>query len=141
MSYMLDTNIVSFLLRGNERASRCLAQTPPAEVAISVITEAEIEYGLARRPQAVRLRRAVDEFLRRATVVDWRREDARCYGALRARLEKEGTSIAAHDLLIATHALRLDAVLVSSDPCFRRIPGLKLTDWTAAPSLGLAKDS
>jgi tRNA(fMet)-specific endonuclease VapC len=128
--HVLDTNTVSFLLRGDERASRRLAQTLPAEIAISVITEAEIEYGLARRPQAVRLRRAVDEFLRRATVVDWQREDARCYGALRARLEKQGVSIATHDLLIAAHALRLDAVLVSNDRCFRRISGLKLTDWT-----------
>jgi tRNA(fMet)-specific endonuclease VapC len=130
VTYLLDTNTVSFLFRGNEPVSRRLASTPIEQVAISVMTEAELEYGLASRPQATRLRHAVDEFLRRATVIDWTREDARCYGALRARLEKRGVAIAALDLLIATQALRLDATLISNDQCFRRITGLKLDDWT-----------
>jgi tRNA(fMet)-specific endonuclease VapC len=130
MSYLLDTNTVSFLIRNDEHAIHRLAQEPLSHVAISVITEAEIEYGLARRPQATHLRRAIDEFLRCVTVKDWTREDARCYGALRARLEPRGIVIAAHDLLIATHALRLGSTLVSNDQCFRQIDGLKLEDWT-----------
>lgn len=131
MSYMLDTNTVSHILKGHHRALERLSHVPMANVCISVITEGELRFGIAKRPQATRLQRIVGEFLQRVAVEPWESSTAHAYGDLRASLESSGKVVGALDLLIAAHALDLNATLVTNDAGFRKIAHLKTEDWTA----------
>lgn len=130
-SWMLDTNTVSHILKGNPQALKNLSRTPMANVCISVITEGELRFGIAKRPQATRLQQIVGEFLQRITVEPWESSTADTYGRLRASLEASGKVVGALDLLIAAHALDLNAVLVTNDAGFCKITHLKTEDWTA----------
>ena len=127
--YMLDTNAVSHLIRGHPALTQRLLTVPMASVSISAITEGELRFGLAKRPQAVRLHQAVKEFLLCVEVLPWESATAQIYGVQRASMERQGRPLAALDLLIATHALAVDAVLVSNDRAFRQVTGLRVEDW------------
>jgi tRNA(fMet)-specific endonuclease VapC len=128
--YLLDTNTVSYILKGNPRVQKRLLSVAMAEVGITVITEAELLFGLARRPEATRLKIVVEEFLLRVEVLPWDSEAARQYSRIRATLESGGEPMGNLDLMIAAQALALGLVLVSSDTVFRRVKGLKIEDWS-----------
>jgi tRNA(fMet)-specific endonuclease VapC len=128
--YLLDTNTVSYLFRSQGKVAERLAAVPVGSVSISAITEAELRYGLARRPSE-KLAKAVDEFLLRVVVLPWTSSTAKSYGKLRAVLEKDGLTVALHDLLIAAHAHQVGATLVSHDHVFTHFPGLDAVDWFA----------
>lgn len=129
---MLDTNTVSQIIRSAPATIRGrLAATPMADVCISAITEGELRFGLARRPEAVRLAEAVGEFLLRVDILPWDSAAAASYGLLRRSLEAAETPLGALDTLIAAHAMAVDAVLVTSDVAFSRAPGLAVEDWAA----------
>jgi len=128
--YLLDTNTCSYIMKGNVPAVRQhLAHVPIAQVFISSVTEAELRYGIARRPQAANLQQVVDEFLLRVTVLPWDSKAAQEYGLLRAALERSGQPIGNLDLMIAAHALATGAVLVTNDRSFARIKTLKMENW------------
>ncbi len=127
--YMLDTNTVSHLIKRQPQAIARLLHVPMHNVCISAITAGELAFGLAKRPQAMALREAVNEFLRRAEVMPWDDAVAQTYGTLRAELNKNGTPLAALDLQIAAHALHLKATLVSNDKAFAQVGGLIVEDW------------
>jgi tRNA(fMet)-specific endonuclease VapC len=128
--YLLDTNTVSYIIKGNRpRVRERLLRVPMAEVGISVITEAELLFGLVRRPDATKLKIVVEEFLLRVEVLPWGSEAAEQYSRIRAALEQAGEPMGNLDLMIAAQALALDLVLVSSDAVFRRVKGLKTEDW------------
>jgi tRNA(fMet)-specific endonuclease VapC len=129
--YLLDTNTVSYIIKGNRpRVRERLLRVAMAEVGISVITEAELLFGLARRPDATNLKTVVEEFLLRVEVLSWDSEAAQQYSKIRATLEGSGEPMGNLDLMIAAQALALGLVLVSSDAVFRRVRGLKIEDWT-----------
>lgn len=129
--YMLDTNIVSCLLREHPAVARHVIAAPITSLCISAITEGELLFGLARRPDAKRLHIAVREFLRRVDVLPWDSTIAEGYGVVRAAMQRQGKNLAPLDLLIAAHALGIDAVLVTNDRAFGQVAGLHLEDWTA----------
>lgn len=128
--YLLDTNTASFIIRGDAVPLQRLQSHPLAAVGMSVITEAELRHGLARKPGATRLAAAVAAFLQHVQALPWDGAAAAQYGALRARLEAAGTPLGALDMLIAAHALALGAVLVTNDQALQRVPGLPIEDWT-----------
>ena len=129
--YLLDTNIASYVIKGNVPAVRRRAvQVPMAQLAISTVTEGELRYGTARRPDAARLQTIVDEFLIRMTILPWDSEAAQHYGQIRAALERQGQPMGDLDMMIGAHALALGAVLVTNDRAFTRIEALKVEDWT-----------
>jgi tRNA(fMet)-specific endonuclease VapC len=129
--YLLDTNTVRYIIKGNRpRVRERLLRVPMAEVGISVITEAELLFGLARRPEATKLKTVVEEFLLRVEVLPWDSEAAQQYSRIRAALEGGGEPMGNLDLMIAAQALALGVVLVSSDVVFRRVKGLKIEDWS-----------
>jgi len=131
VGYMLDTNTSSYIIKGNVPAVRQrLARVPMAQVFISSVTEGELRYGVARRPQAATLQQIVDEFLLRVTILAWDSEAAQEYGALRAGLERSGQPMGNLDMMIAAHALATGATLVTNDRVFARIKKLKLENWT-----------
>jgi tRNA(fMet)-specific endonuclease VapC len=129
--YLLDTNAVSYLIKGNSpRVREHLLKTPMSEVGISVITEAELRFGLARRPEASKLKIAVEEFLLRVEILPWNSDAASHYARIRAALEDEGDPVGNLDLMIAAQALAAEAVLVTHDRVFRRVTELRIQDWT-----------
>jgi tRNA(fMet)-specific endonuclease VapC len=130
MRYMLDTNMVSFFLRGHVKVTKHVLAQPMQSLCISAITEAELLYGLAKRPDATRVHNLVHEFLRRVEVLPWSSDTAEIYATTRANLEKRGRIVGPIDLLIGTHALSVDATLVTNDNAFKNIVGLRLEDWT-----------
>jgi tRNA(fMet)-specific endonuclease VapC len=89
-----------------------------------------LTYGVARKPEAVRLRLLVDEFLLRVNVLPWDSDAASEYGELRAALEDKGQPMGNLDLMIGAHALAASLILVTNDRAFGRIAKLKIQDWT-----------
>jgi len=131
--YLLDTNIVSYLLKNQNPAVQLRFSSGGADsIAISSITEAEVSYGIANRPGAVRLRIAAEGFFAVATVLSWDSAAARAYAALRAAQEQNGRPLSVEDLMIAAHAFSLGLTLVTHDRAFSFVDGLKTEDWTVA---------
>ena len=128
--YLLDTNTVSYAIKGTvHRVRERLQKAPVSDVAISVITEAELRFGIAKYPAATRLKVIVEEFLSLVDIRPWDSDAARRYATLRAIVEREGRPIGNLDVMIAAHTMALGAVLVSGDRVFRRIKGLLIEDW------------
>ena len=127
---MLDTNMVSHLIKAHPDVARHVVAVPMASLCISAITEGELLFGLAKRPEAKRLHIAVREFLLRIDVLPWDSAIAERYGTVRAYVEEQGRILAPLDLLIATHALSVGAVLVTNDRAFGQVTDLHLEDWT-----------
>lgn len=130
MRYMLDTNTVSSLIKKNPVVSKKIASVPMERLCLSVISEAELLYGLAKKPNARNLHLVVQEFLKRVEVLVWDTDVAQHYGVLRAQLEGSGNTLGSLDMQIAAHASQLGAVLVTNDQAFRRVKKLKVEDWT-----------
>ena len=103
---------------------------PMAEVGISVVTEAELRFGVAKKSHAASLGAAVEEFLLRAEILVWDSAAAKSYAKIRAELERSSEPIGNLDMMIAAHALAAEAVLVTHDRVFHRMKGLKVEDWT-----------
>lgn len=131
--YLLDTNTASYAIKGNvARVREKLLTVPMGDVGISVITEAELRFGVARLPAAIRLKTLVEEFLLRVDVLPWNSEAAKHYAEIRAALEKSGKPMGNMDMPIAAHALASETVLVTHDRVFRRVKGLMIEDWSKA---------
>jgi len=131
VQFLLDTNIASYVIKGTfPNVRQRLVKIPVGEVGISVITEAELRFGVARLPQATKLALVVEEFLLRVEVLPWDSASAQHYARLRASLEQRGQPMGNLDLMIAAQALDADVVLVTNDRVFRRVKGLKIEDWS-----------
>ena len=129
---MLGVNTASWLLKGQPNVAARLKATAPERICLSVVTEAELLFGIAKRPEARTLRAAVDELLAAIDVLPWTSTTARRYGVLRAELERRGRPLGALDLMIAAHAVERDMMLVTNDRAFDAVPGLRLEDGTQA---------
>jgi tRNA(fMet)-specific endonuclease VapC len=127
---MLDTNIASFLLRGQPKVVARVAATAPERLCLSAVTEGEILYGVAKRPEAKKLRATVEALLSAIDILPWTSATAQRYGAIRAELERREKPLGALDLMIAAHALQHDALLATSNRAFRMVPALRVEDWT-----------
>ncbi|MBW2328615.1 MAG: type II toxin-antitoxin system VapC family toxin [Deltaproteobacteria bacterium] len=131
MRYLLDTNICIAIIKDcPAEVKEKLEQTAIGEVAISSVVLAELCYGIELSSKQKQNREALDNFLQYATVLDWPEKAGIEYGRIRAFLKGRGTPIGANDLLIAVHALAIDATLVSDNTReFQRVPGLRLENW------------
>ncbi len=129
--YMLDTNVVSHIMQGRDAALLArLAQVPVGQVVISSVTLAELEYDLHRKGQPARLKNAMTQVLLRVDVLPWDGAVARCYGAFCSTLEAQGINLSDLDMMIAAHAVAVDATLVSRDKAFAQVSKpLKLEAW------------
>ncbi len=131
--YLLDTNTESCAIKGDSLPVRKrLKSVPGALVVLSVFTQAELLYALARKPHATRLRHEVEAFLQEFRILPWNSEAAHAYGELRAAQERKGQPLSHEDLMIAAHALSLKLILVASDRAFSFVDGLKTEDWTVS---------
>jgi tRNA(fMet)-specific endonuclease VapC len=129
-SYLLDTNILSHLVRQPQGPVAVrIGDVGEENVLTSVIVACEMRYGAAKRGSR-RLSRQVDLVLGAMTVLNLEAGVDRHYAAIRATLEKKGTPMSAHDLLIAAHARAIEAVCVTHNESeFRRVPGLRVENW------------
>lgn len=129
--YMLDTNVVSHIMQGRDAALLArLTQVPVGEVVISSVTLAELEHGMHRKRQPARLKNAMTQLLLRVDVLPWDEAVARCFGLLCSSLEARGVNLSDLDMMIAAHAVAVDAVLVSRDEAFAQVSEpLKLDAW------------
>ena len=130
--YLLDTNVVSHIMQGRDADLLTrLTQLPVGQVVMSSITLAELEYGLHLKGQPVRLRNALTQVLLRMDVLPWDEPVANCYGELCSTLESQGINLSDFDMMIATHAVAVNATLVSRDKAFAQVPTerLKLEIW------------
>ena len=127
--YLLDTNIVSHIIKNESKVIQKLFSLPVSSIYISVITYAEIQYGLHKRLGAKALRGAISELIKRVDIVDWDQRAADAYSKVRAELEIQGKTIDSLDLLIASQAIANKMILVSSDKVFANLKSLKLENW------------
>jgi len=131
MYYLLDTNICIYLIKKHppeilERFREHL----PQDVAISIITLFELQYGVEKSQSRQRSGDALAKFLLPLTLIDLDRLAAEEAAAIRAQLEKKGISIGPYDLLIAGLARSRDLTLVTNNTReFERIVGLHLENW------------
>lgn len=133
MKYVLDTNTVSFLMRGETRVRARLTACSRADVHLCQPVVAEVEYGLARLPRSARrtrLRRRFDVILGELERAAWTDEVSRAFGAIKAALERRGTRLEDFDVAVAAHALALDATLVTDNLThMKRVEGLTVENW------------
>jgi tRNA(fMet)-specific endonuclease VapC len=134
MLHMLDTDTASYLIKGKSPAIEAkLASLIPAMVCISVMTRAELLYGLKRLPADHRLHLAVRQFLKIVRIVPWDSEAADWYAEIRHQLVSSGQPIGELDMMIAAHALSAGAVLVTNNSRhYERIEApLILENWAS----------
>lgn len=131
MQYMLDTNVVSELIRNPAGPAAQRARTAGRAVCVSIIVAAELRYGCAKK-RSPRLLRKIEEFLSKVPVLPFDVPADSEYGNLRAQLEAAGRPIGSNDLLIAAHACALGATMVTANVSeFRHVRGLNVENWLA----------
>lgn len=135
MRYVLDTNVVSALVKGDSRVVARLATVERADVVLPQPVLAEIEYGLQRIERSKRrelLRGRFELICREIGRIEWTDEVSRAFGKIKAHLEQKGQRIEDFDAAIAAHALGHGDVLVTANgKHMRRIPGLTVEDWSS----------
>ena len=131
MKYLLDTNICIYLIRQKPAAVLARVQARQADdLAVSTITVAELEYGIARSRYPDRNRVALLEFLVPLVILDFDRRAAARYGDIRASLASRGKPIRPLDLLLAAQARAHGLTLVTNNEReFRRVEGLAVENW------------
>lgn len=128
---MLDTNICIYLIKRRppaviDRFLRC----DVGQVAISSVTLAELQYGVAKSQFPEKNAEALQAFLLPLEILPFDDAAGAAYGPIRVDLEKRGVSIGAMDLMIAAHALSLDVTLVTHNIReFSRVEGLRVETW------------
>ncbi len=133
MTYVLDTNAVSALMKGSALVVERLAATEPADVAVPQPVLAELAFGIERLPRSRRrtaLQARFDLLCVELPRVEWTDLVSQMYGRIKATLERRGTRIEDFDAAIAAHALAQEATLVTADlDHMTRVPGLRVEDW------------
>ena len=130
--YMLDTNIISDLIRNPKgKAARRIAKVGETNICTSIIVAAELRYGCAKSGSE-RLMKVVEDLLGEIDVLPFDVPADADYGAIRAALEVAGRPIGANDLLIAAHARAAGTTIVTANADeFKRIHGLNVENWLA----------
>jgi tRNA(fMet)-specific endonuclease VapC len=130
--YMLDTNIISDLIRNPQgRAAKRIAKVGAGNVCTSIIVAAELRYGCAKSGSK-RLLKAVEDLLGEINVLSFDVPADAEYAGIRSELEAAGKPIGGNDLLIASHAHATGATIVTANTDeFKRIRGLNVENWLA----------
>ena len=124
--YLLDTNIVSYFVRGGyPEIGKHLDRTPLDEIAVSAVTEAELCFWIIQRPPNARIRVGVEDFLMRVCSLPWDSGAAQSCARTREMLKRQGRVLSTEDMMIAAHALSLGLTLITHDQAFSFVDGLK----------------
>ena len=131
--YLLDTNIISYWMRGDQRIIEKIKCCSPAELALSTITLAEIYYGIEKSSVKKKERRKKIEHIKSLLdIYPFNEHAAKAYGVIRAQLENTGRPISERDLQIASIAVanRL-CVVTHNTKEFDRVQKLSVEDWAS----------
>lgn len=132
MKFLLDTNICIFLIKEKSPELRQRFQEHQVgDIGVSTITVAELQYGIAKSQFPQKNRQALAQFLLPLIIAEFDELAAQTYGEVRALLETKGPPIGSLDMLIAAHALSLNATVVTNNTReFNRVQGLDVVDWS-----------
>ena len=131
MRFLVDTDICSYALANHVAVLKRWVGYRYADIGISALSEAELRFGIRRRPRS-RFAAVLDQFLQPYEIVDFSTAHVDAYADIRVSLELKGQLIGDLDMLIAAQALALDLILVTNNEReFRRVRGLKIENWAA----------
>lgn len=135
ISYLLDTDICIFLLRGTQPTCQSRFMTNADRTALSTVTVGELLFGVERSVRRDENRLTVERFCDRMVLLPFERSAAAHFADIRARLREAGASIGPYDAMIAAQARSAGLVLVTNNVReFARVPGLKVENWVGDPS-------
>ncbi len=133
LAYLLDTNIVIYVLKKRPMEVLGLFNQNATRMAISTITLAELYHGAEKSSKIPENLAVIEEFSSRLEVLPYGSKASQHYGSIRAALEKVGQTIGVNDLHIAAHARSEGLVLVTNNiDEFERVPSLRLENWVAS---------
>lgn len=131
---MLDTDTCIFLMLGASKKLEAMVQSVPLQQQVmSAVTFAELTYGVQASATAKRKQNQItlDSLALHLAVLDWPQTAAKNYAEIRADLKKRGAQLGAADLMIAAHAIAIDAIVVTNNvKDFGRVKGLEVENWT-----------
>lgn len=129
--FLLDTNVISAAMKDpTGRIGRKLLSIPQEQLCSSIFVSCELLFG-AEKKRSAKLRERVEAMLATISIKGLPSEFEQTYASVRAHMERRGLSISSMDLLIACHALALDATLVTENYReFSQVPELKLESWS-----------
>ena len=129
--YMLDTDMCSYTIKSHpESVINQFEKLKLDQICISIVTYAELIFGVERSSSKRINRPIIDNFVRHLDILVWDVNAANQYGCIRAELEKQGTPIGAMDMLIAAHAKSIKATLVTNNQKhFTKVKGLTVENW------------
>jgi tRNA(fMet)-specific endonuclease VapC len=134
VKYVLDTNIVSALMRGDPIVVDRLRRAGKASVVVPQPVLSEVAYGIARLPRSRRrdrLQRRFDAIRKELVRASWTDLVSEHFGVIKATAERRGEAIEDFDAAVAAHATATGASLVTTDvQDMARVHGLTLEDWT-----------
>jgi tRNA(fMet)-specific endonuclease VapC len=135
VTYLLDTNTcISIINKKPSSVLKRIRAKKPEDVAISTITIAELEYGVARSKFPERNRAALMEFLLPFTILEFDHTAAMFYGIIRSYLDRMGKPIGSMDMLLAAQARSRNLTMVTNtENEFRRVDGLAIENWVQKP--------
>ena len=130
LRYLLDTNIVIYVIKRRPLSALALFNENAGHMAISSITLAELMHGAEKSNAPTRSLAAVEDFCSRLELLPYGPKAAMHYGNIRAQLETRGQTIGVNDLHIAAHARSEGLTLVSNNLReFERVEALQLANW------------
>ena len=130
LRYLLDTNIVIYVVKNKPLSALQLFNEHAGQMAISAITLAELLHGAEKSNAPARSLAVVEDFCTRLEVLPYGPKAAQHYGSIRSALEKLGQPIGVNDLHIAAHARSEGLTLVSNNLReFERVEALQLANW------------
>jgi|SRR5271166_3942694 len=125
VTYLLDTNMFSYIAKGISPAARAefqrLSKDRDVVLCISVVTEAEVRYGMAKRALSRARCAAIEGLFANVQSLPWGSDEALAYAQVRAKLESQGITVSAMDMLIAAQAIAAGAMLVTGDKTFAKV--------------------
>ncbi len=125
VTYLLDTNMFSYIAKGISPAARAefqrLSKDRDAILCISAVTEAEVRYGMTKRALSRARCAAIEGLFANVQILPWGSDEALAYAHVRAKLESQGITVSAMDLLIAAQAIAAGAVFVTGDKIFAKV--------------------
>ena len=136
MKYLLDTNTCIYIIKKKPpQVKEQFSAVSAGDIAISTITQSELQYGVEKSSNRERNQHALNQFLLPLEILDYDQLASREYGKLRAELEKKGQPIGSLDMLIAAHARSLNLILVTNNEKeFRKVSSLRIENWFASSS-------
>ena len=128
--YIIDTNTLIYFFKGMGNVPNRFLAISPKDIAIPSIVLYELEYGIAKSTSPKKRQNQLNELCSLVNILPFGDEEARISASIRAKLEKKGTPIGPHDILIAGTALQHQGILVTNNSKeFSRVPKLKLDNW------------